>query len=221
MDCRMPGFPVLHQLPEPTETHVHWVSDAIQPSHPLSSPSPPAFNLSQHQGLFQWVSSLHQVAKILEFQLQHQFFQGTFRADFLWNWLVGFPCSPRAYLILLCVVLFMCKGTSQILFIINWKFMASPRWTNLSMPFFQQHFVLMSLCQSVCNSLTISSFDRYIYYGDLWSVISEVTIVIVLGHPEPCPYEIANLTLWYSNCSTNQSFPRISPPIWTSLFPKT
>ena len=56
MDCRMPGFPVHHQLPEFTQTHVHWVDDAIQPSHPLSSPSPPAFNLSQHQGLFKWIS---------------------------------------------------------------------------------------------------------------------------------------------------------------------
>ena len=65
MDCSVPGFPVHHQLPEPAQTHAHWVSDAIQPSHPLSSPSPPAFNLSQHRGLFQWVSSLHQVAKVL------------------------------------------------------------------------------------------------------------------------------------------------------------
>ena len=64
-----PGLPVHHQLPEFTQTHVHWVGDAIQPSHPLSSPSPPAFNLSQHQGLFKWVSSSHQVAKVLEFQL--------------------------------------------------------------------------------------------------------------------------------------------------------
>ena len=62
---------------------VHWVSDAIQPSHPLSPPSPPAFNLTQHQGLFQWVSSLHQVAKVLELQLQHQFFQWIFKVDFL------------------------------------------------------------------------------------------------------------------------------------------
>ena len=71
MDCSTPGFPVHHQLLELTQTHVHRVGDAIQPSHPLSSPSP-AFNLSQHQGLFQWVSSSHQVAKVLEFQLQHQ-----------------------------------------------------------------------------------------------------------------------------------------------------
>jgi len=66
MVCSTPGFPVHHQLPELAQTHVHWVSDAIQPSHPLSSPSP-AFNLSQHQGLFQWVSSSPQVAKVLEF----------------------------------------------------------------------------------------------------------------------------------------------------------
>ena len=74
MNCSTLGLPVHHQLPEPTQTHVHWVGDAIQPSHPLSSPSPPAFNLSQHQGLFKWVSSLHRVAKVLEFQLQHQSF---------------------------------------------------------------------------------------------------------------------------------------------------
>ena len=79
MDSSMSGLPVHHQLPEFTQTHVHWVGDAIQPSHPLLSPSPPTFNLSQHQGLFQWDSSLHQVTKILEFQDE----------------LVGSPCSPR------------------------------------------------------------------------------------------------------------------------------
>ena len=83
MNRSTPGLTVHHQLPEFTQTHVHWVSDAIQPSHPLSSPSPPAFNLSHHQGLFKWVSSLHQVAKVLEFQLQHQPFQWIFRTDFL------------------------------------------------------------------------------------------------------------------------------------------
>ena len=82
MDYSTPGFPVLHYLPEFAETHVHWVSDAIQPSHPLSSPSP-AFNLSQHQGLFQWVSSSPQVAKVLELQLWRQSFQRVFRVDFL------------------------------------------------------------------------------------------------------------------------------------------
>ena len=83
MDCSTPGFPVHHQLLEFTQTHVHWVGDAIQSSHPLSSPSPPTFNLSQHQGLFQGISSSHQVAKGLEFQLQHQSFQWVFRTDFL------------------------------------------------------------------------------------------------------------------------------------------
>ena len=82
MDCSTPGFPVHHQLPELAQTHVHWVGDDIQPSHPLSSPYP-AFNLSQHHGLFQWISSSHQVAKILEFQLQHQSFQCIFRTDFI------------------------------------------------------------------------------------------------------------------------------------------
>ena len=69
MNCSTPGLPVHHQLPEFTQTHVHRVSDAIQPSHPLSSPSPPAPNPSQHQSLFQWFNSLHEVAKVLEFQL--------------------------------------------------------------------------------------------------------------------------------------------------------
>ena len=86
MDYSTTGFPVHHQLPEPTQTYVHHFGDAIQPSHSLVSPSPPAFNLSQH--LFQWVSSSHQVAKVLEFQLQHQSFQRIFRTDFLWDWLV-------------------------------------------------------------------------------------------------------------------------------------
>ena len=83
MDCSTPGLPFHHQLLEFTQTHVHWVDDAIQLSYPLLSPSPPALSLSQHQGLFQWVSSLHQVAKLLEFQLQHQSFQWIFKTDFL------------------------------------------------------------------------------------------------------------------------------------------
>ena len=83
MNRSTPGLPVHHQLPEFTQTHVHCVGDSIQPSHPLSSPSPPALNLSWHQGLFQWVSSSHQVAKVLEFQLQHQSLQWTLRTDLL------------------------------------------------------------------------------------------------------------------------------------------
>ena len=83
MNCSMPGLPVHHHLPEITETHVHRDSDAIQPSHPLLSPFPPAPNPSQHQSLFQWVNSLHEVAKVLEFQLQHHSFQRTPRAYLL------------------------------------------------------------------------------------------------------------------------------------------
>ena len=81
MDCSMPGLPCNHQLLEFTQTHVHWVGDAIQSSHPLSSPSLPPFNLSQHQGLLKWVSSSHQVAKVLEFQ--HQSFWWILRTDLL------------------------------------------------------------------------------------------------------------------------------------------
>ena len=90
-----PGLPVHHQLQDFTQTHVHRVSDAIQPSHPLSSPSPPAPNPSQHQNLFQWVNSSHEMAKVLEFQLQHHSFQRNPRVDLLQNGLVGSPCSPR------------------------------------------------------------------------------------------------------------------------------
>ena len=93
MNCSTPGLPVHHQLPEFTQGHVDRVSDAIQPSHPLSSPSPGP-NPSQHQSLFQRVSSSHEVAKVLEFQLQHHSFQRTPRAD-LQSGLVGSPCSPR------------------------------------------------------------------------------------------------------------------------------
>ena len=83
MDCSTPGFPICHQLLELAQTHVHQVSDTIQLSHPLLSPFSPTFKLSQHQGLFKWVSSLHQVAKVLELQRQHQSFQWIFRTDFL------------------------------------------------------------------------------------------------------------------------------------------
>ena len=95
MNHSTPCLPVHHQLLEFTQTHVHRVDDAIQPSHPPLSPSPPALNLSQHWGLFQRVSSSHQVAKVLEFQLQHQSFQWTPRTDLLSDGLVGSPCSPR------------------------------------------------------------------------------------------------------------------------------
>ena len=83
MNCSTPGLPVHHQLPEFTQTHVHRVSDATQPSHPLSSPFLPVPNPSQHQSLFQWVNSSHEVAKVLEFHLQHHSFQRTARTDLL------------------------------------------------------------------------------------------------------------------------------------------
>ena len=93
MDCSTLDFSVLHQPPQFAQTHVHCIDDAIQPSHPLLSPSHPAFNLSQHQGLFQ--CSLHQGDKLLELQLQHQSFQWLFRVDFLYDWLIWSPCCPR------------------------------------------------------------------------------------------------------------------------------
>ena len=88
MDYSMSGFPVLNHLPEFAQTHVHWVGDDIQPSHPLPSPSPPAFNLSQHQSLFQWVCSLHQVVKVVSVLPVN--IQGWFQ-----DWLVWSPCCPR------------------------------------------------------------------------------------------------------------------------------
>ena len=94
MNRSTPGFLVHHQIPEFTQTHVQWICDNIQPSHPLSSPSLPALNISQHQGLFKWVSSSHQVAKVLELQLQRKSFKWKPKTDFLYDGLVGTPCSP-------------------------------------------------------------------------------------------------------------------------------
>ena len=95
MNRSTPGLPVHHQLPEFIQTHVHQVSDVIQPSHPLLFPSPPAPNPSQHWSLFQWVNSSNEVAKVLAFQLQHHSLQRNPRADLLQNGLVGSSCSPR------------------------------------------------------------------------------------------------------------------------------
>ena len=95
LDCSTPDFPVHHEFLDSAKTHVHRVGDAIQASHHLLSLYPPAFILSKHQGLFQWVSSSHQVDKVLEFQLQHQSFQWIFRTDFLYDGLNGTACSPR------------------------------------------------------------------------------------------------------------------------------
>ena len=95
MNHSTPGLPVHHQFPGLTQTHAHWVGDAIQPSHPLLSLSPPAPKPSQHQGLFQWVNSSHEVAKVLEFQFQYQSFEWTSRTYLLQDGLVGSPYSPR------------------------------------------------------------------------------------------------------------------------------
>ena len=94
----MPRFPVHRPLLELAQTHVHRVSDPIHPSHVLLSPCSPAFNLSQHQGLFQWVSSLHQVAKVLELQLQHQSFQWIFRTNFFSDWLLVVQGTLKSHL---------------------------------------------------------------------------------------------------------------------------
>ena len=95
MNRSTPGFPVHHQLPESTQTHVYWVGDAIQPSHPLFSPSPPALNLSQHQGLFTWVSSLHQVAKVLGISASTSVLPMNTQDQSPLEWVVGSPNSPR------------------------------------------------------------------------------------------------------------------------------
>ena len=95
MGCSLPGFPVLHYLPEFAQTHVHWVDDTIQLSHLLSPCSLPALNLPQHQGLCKWVGSSHQVAQVLE--LQHQSFQWIFRIDFLYDWLFWKPGYMYTY----------------------------------------------------------------------------------------------------------------------------
>ena len=106
----MPGFPVHHQLPESTQPQVHQVGDAVQQSHPLLSPSSPTFNLFQHQELFQWVSSSHQVAKVLEFQLQHQslwiFRLISFRID--WFALLAVQGLSRVYMNMNKYLLFLC-----------------------------------------------------------------------------------------------------------------
>ena len=100
MDCSTPSFPIHHHLPELAQTHVHWVNDAIQPSHPLSSPPPPVFNFSL-SGSFKWVSSSHQGAKVFELQLQHQYFQRIFRT-------LGFP------LVLTGLISLLSKGLSRL-----------------------------------------------------------------------------------------------------------
>ena len=138
MNRSTPGLPVHHQLLEFTRTHVHLVGDAIQPSHPLWSPCSPAFNLSQPQGLFKWVSSPHQVAKVLEFQLQHQSFQWTLRTHFLrmdWLDLLAVKGTLKSLLqhhsskasILRCSVFFIVQLSHP--YMTTGKTIALTRWT--------------------------------------------------------------------------------------------
>ena len=158
MDYSMPGFPVHHQLPELAQTHVHLVGDGIQPSHPLSSPFL-AFSLSQHQCLFQWVSSLHLVTKVLELQLQHQSFQWIFRIDFLGDWLVWSPCSPRdsqqssptpQFKIRWCSAFFTVQLSHP--YMITGKTIALTRWTFVGK--------VMSLLFNVLSRLVITFLKR-------------------------------------------------------------
>ena len=136
-DCSMPGFPVLHYLLEFSKTHVHWGSDAIQPYHPLSPPSSPALNLSQHQCLFQWIGSLHQVAKVLDFQLQHLSFQWIFRIDFLYNWFLWYLFSLNIYFLprQICLFFLLCLVI---------KYYAS--WICLPFILFLLYFFYILLC---------------------------------------------------------------------------
>ena len=164
MNLSMPGLPVHHQLPESTQTYVHWVSDAIQPSHPLSSPSPPALNLAQHQGLLKWVSSSHPVPKVLEFQPQHQSFQWTPRTDlFRMDWIDFLavqgtlksllqPHSSKAS-ILQCSAFFIVQHSHP--YVTTGKTIALTRWTFVDK--------VLSLLFNMLSRLVIACLLRSIF----------------------------------------------------------
>ena len=161
MDCSTPGFPNHHQLPEFTQTHVHQVGQATQPSPPRSFPFPTAFNLLQHQGLFKWITSSHQVGKILEFQLHHQSFQWIFRTDFLYDGLVGSPCSPRDSQESSPTPQFISINSSALSFLYSqtltsihdhWKTIALTRWTFVGK--------VMSLLFNMLSRLVIAFISR-------------------------------------------------------------
>ena len=153
LDCNTPVFPVHHQLPEFTQTQVRCVDDAIQSSYPLSSPSPPALNLSQHQGLFKWVSSSHQVAKALECQLQDQSFQWIFRTDFLYDGLIGSPCSPKDSQESSPTPQFKSINSSAL------SFLHSPTLTSI-----HDHWKNHSL-DDLCWQSNVSAFECAVYVG--------------------------------------------------------
>ena len=154
-----PGLPVHHQPPERAQNHVHQVRDTIQPSHPLLSPSPPAFNLSQHQSLFQWVSS-HQMAKVLELQLQHRSFQWIFRTDFLWDGLVWSPCSSRDSQESSPTPQFKSISSSALSFLYSSTLTSIHDWKNYSLTRWTFAGKVMSLLFNVLFSLIIAFFPR-------------------------------------------------------------
>ena len=161
VDCSTPGFPVHHQLPELIQTHVHRVGDAIQPSYPLSSPSPPAFSFSQNQGLFHGVSSSHQVAKVLEFQLQHQSFSeysGLFSFRMDWLDLLAVQGTLKSLLqhhsskasILQCSAFFIVQLSHP--YVTTGKTIALTRWTFVGK--------IMSLLFNMLSRLVITLLPR-------------------------------------------------------------
>ena len=167
MDCNLPGFPALHHRPKLAQTHVHWIGDAIQSSHSLPSPSPPAFSLSQHQGFFQWVDSSHQVAKVLE--LQHQSFQWIFRVDFLridWFDLLAVQGTLKSplqdhstkALILPCSAFF--TGQISHLYMTNRKTIALTTWTFVRK--------VMSLLFNMLSRFVIAFLPRSKCFGFLF-----------------------------------------------------
>ena len=132
MDCSTPGFPVHHHLPEFAKTHVHWVGDAIQPSHPLLPCSPFAFSLSQHQSLFPMSWLFASGGQVLE--LQHESFQWLFGIDFLWNWLVWTACFPVVVLLVTQSCLFLTPQTVAHHIPLSMGFSRQEYWGGLPFP---------------------------------------------------------------------------------------
>ena len=188
INCRTPGLPVHLQLLEFTQTHVHRVGDAIQPSHPLSSPFPPAPNPSQHQSLFQWANTSHEVAKVLEFQLEHQSFQWTPRTDLLQDGLVGSPCSPRDSQESSATPQF--KSINSLVL----SFLYSPTLTSIHDDWKKRSFDYMDLCWqrnvsllfNVLSRLVIAFFPRSNLLLISW-LQSRKSSVVILEHPPLLP----------------------------------
>ena len=174
MDCSMPGLPVQHQLPEFTQTQVHWVGDAIQPSHPLLSPSPPAFNLSQNQGLFQWVSPSHQVAKVLEFQLQHQSSQSIW---FPWGWTGWISLLSKGLSRVFWTWQFKSISSLVLSFLYSSTFMSIyDDWKNHSFDYMDLCWQVMSLLFNKLCMWVITFLPRSKYFSISWLQSSAAVI---------------------------------------------